>query len=98
MIVEYKLNKSENGNMIVPPWVENCGHFFDPITKTYIGFVSSENNREFYVPDTVNYLTVDELKTRVRGIPMRKPFTNEFFSNAEKYEMVENVVSINDLA
>jgi len=98
MIVEYKLNKSENGNMIVPPWVQDCGYFFDPIKKTYIGFVASENNREFYVPDTVTYLTVDEVKTRVRNIPMRKPMTNEFLSNAEKYIMVDELVANHDLA
>jgi hypothetical protein len=96
MIVEYKMNRSENGYMIVPPWVE-CPGFFQKDDHTYIGFVSSEANREFYVPDTVTYLTVEELKTRVRAMSMVNPETESELTDGEKDAMVDAVVAENDL-
>jgi len=96
MIVEYKMNMSERGYMIVPPWVENCGYFFDDVKKTYIGFVSSEANREFYVPDTITYLTIEEVKQRVYDIPMRNE-EGGWLSKAEKDVIVQTTIDANDL-
>ena len=98
MICEYKMNMSERGYMIVPPWVESPGFFYRDSDKTYVGFVSSESNREFWVPDTVTYLTVQELKDRVNAMTLYDPDTDLELTTAEKETMVDDVVAENDLA
>ena len=61
--IEYKLNKV-NGASIHPDWVEFTGFFFDGATKTYVGVVLDESDRDYYVPDTVVELTQEDIATR----------------------------------
>lgn len=97
MIIEYKMNRNEKGKLIVPPWIQDCGYFYNPSDHTYIGFSNSEPHREFYIPDTVTILTVEELKARIERIGMRNPETGKTLNTTEKHTLVDMVVEQHDL-
>lgn len=75
MIAEYKLIKLYAGvtGVVTPGWIIDGGYFKDPDNHTMIGTVLPENEREYYVPDTVKYLTKSELIERVLDIHERHP-------------------------
>ena len=73
MILEYKMHRTGRGkSMMAPVWIEDGGYFYDPATKTFIGWSADEADREYYVPDTVVELTRDELVARVQAKGMNK--------------------------
>lgn len=64
-IIEYKLHAyNSKGAMTTPNWVSHGGQFRDPEDYTMIGMVPEEADREYYVPDTLTYYTLEELKAR----------------------------------
>jgi len=91
MILEYKLHKTEKG-MRTPEWISDGGYWNDPDNHTYIGWTPDENSREYYVPDTVTELTVEELKARVLDLHSRYPEVDpeeNTLSNADMEARVE---------
>lgn len=74
MLVEYKLVKEYIG-MIVPAFIEDGGYFNDPDNYTFVGTVLPESDREYYVPDSLLYLSKEELLTRVLDIHSRYPMS-----------------------
>lgn len=75
MILEYMLIK-ENDKMRAPSWVEDGGYFRDPDNFTMVGWTPAEGVREYYVPDTVLKLTLEQLVARVLDINSRYPMKN----------------------
>ena len=74
-MLEYKLHAPMNGHgMSTPVWVTNGGHWYDQDEHTMIGF--APDTTEYYIPDSVDFKTEAELKTRVVAMhqvsPMRK--------------------------
>ena len=74
-MLEYKLHAPMNGHgMSTPVWVDNGGHWYNNADHTMIGF--APDTTEYYIPDSVDFLTEAELKTRVVAMhqvsPMRK--------------------------
>lgn len=73
-IVEYKRHLT-NGVVADPEFISYGGVFLDPANKTWIGAVYPEQNRDYYVPDSLVYLTVEQLHARVQDVHTRFPFT-----------------------
>jgi len=74
-MLEYKLHAPMNGHgMSTPVWVDNGGHWYNNADHTMIGF--APDTTEYYIPDSVDFLTEAEVKTRVVAMhqvsPMRK--------------------------
>ena len=74
-MLEYKLHAPMNGHgMSTPHWVTNGGHWYNSVDHTMIGF--APDTTEYYIPDSVDFKTEAELKTRVVAMhqinPMRK--------------------------
>ena len=74
-MLEYKLHAPMNGHgMSTPVWVDNGGHWYNTADHTMIGF--APDTTEYYIPDSVDFKTEAELKTRVVAMhqvsPMRK--------------------------
>jgi len=69
IIIEYKMNISPDGTLVHPGWVHSAGWFFNPVDNTYIGTALEEQDRNYYIPDTVTELTLDEVKERVKAFP-----------------------------
>ena len=71
-IVEYKLNGSDTGHgMITPGFVENGGYFMNPDDYTMVGFVPDPC--EYWIPDTVDYKTLADVKARQLAIHAKYP-------------------------
>ena len=74
-MLEYKLHAPMNGHgMSTPVWVDNGGHWYNTADHTMIGF--APDTTEYYIPDSVDFKTEAEVKTRVVAMhqvsPMRK--------------------------
>ena len=72
-VVEYKFQISETGRNVIPGYIEDRGHWYNPADFTYVGWVKAEADREYWVPDTIEELTKAELVTRVLGMHAVNP-------------------------
>ena len=62
---EYKLHMKSDG-VNHPDFVLNGGYFWNG--KTYIAVIPDETERNYYVPDTLVELSLEDLKNRARYI------------------------------
>ena len=83
LCVEYKKILSDTGRMQNPPWIVEGEYFYDPGTKTYIGFVLAESEREYFIPDTVVELSEDQFVARCIALHGSHP---EYFSTVTEPE------------
>jgi hypothetical protein len=72
-VIEYKKHIESSG-LVNPPWIIVGDIWYDESTKTYVGIVLDESEREYYVPDTVQYLTKENLCDRLREKHDEQPF------------------------
>lgn len=109
MIVEYMLNIEERDGQkvgVTPAWVTNGGHFYDPDTKTMIGFCPALSNRNWYLPDTVVTYTLQQLQERNIALHARYPFkklaspgqAEESMTNYEVSLVTQDVVEAYNVA
>ena len=92
-IIEYKYNVGENGQLIVPGFVEDRGYWYNPTDHTFLGWTKAEGDREYWVPDTVNTKTKAECVSRAIGMmPMHRESSGEavLMDSAEVTTMMEN--------
>ena len=71
-IIEYKLHP-HHGGMRTPEFVTDGGYWQNPDDFTLIGTVP--DGAEYYVPDTLTILTLEELQARQRAIHAKYPMT-----------------------
>ncbi len=72
-IVEYRKHLF-NGQVVDPEWIIQGSYFYDRDSDTYMGFVLSSEDRQYYIPDTVEFLTEEEAIFRVLDIHSRYPW------------------------
>ena len=60
-VVEYMVYK-EGSRRVVPSFLSDCGHWRNPADNTFIGWV--DDVRDFYVPDTLSFLTKEQFAAR----------------------------------
>lgn len=72
-VAEYMLHK-EGHRRLVPEFIDDRGHWYNPVDHTYIGWI--EENPDHYVPDTIVYLTKEQFVTRILGMHANTPFRN----------------------
>jgi len=70
-VAEYMLHANGHKRE-VPNFIGDRGHWYNPTDHTYIGWISE--NRDYYVPDTINYLTKDQFVARSLSIHSVTPF------------------------
>ena len=88
-IVEYKLHAVSQG-MTTPGFVRNGGHYSNPDDNTMLGFVPDPC--EYYLPDTLVYLTLDEAKTRQLAIHAKYTMKKHDMETMEMTEMTDSEV------
>ena len=72
-MLEYKLHAPMNGHgMSTPIWVTNGGHWHSQDDHTMIGF--APDTTEYYIPDSVDFLTLTELKARQVAVHANYPY------------------------
>lgn len=98
-VVEYKFQISETGKNVIPGYIEDRGHWYNPADFTFVGWVKAEADREYWVPDTIEELTKSEMVTRVLGMHAANPMmavdsdgteTDTQMTDSEVTTMVEN--------
>ena len=83
-IAEYKLHGNPAGKgMITPGFIQNGGYYRNPDDHTMLGFV--DDPAEYYLPDTLVYLTQAEAKARQLAIHAKYPMQKmEFGEDPEE--------------
>lgn len=72
-VVEYMLYK-ENHRRLTPDFIGDRGHWYNPVDHTYVGWV--DDNRDYYVPDTIITLTKEQFVTRALAIHANSPLVS----------------------
>ena len=72
--IEYKLHRNEKGNLITPSWMSDGGHYQSSADKSLVGFVPAENERSWFVPDSVKVLTQAEFVARGNALHTANKF------------------------
>ena len=84
MILEYKMHRNSDGNLIVPYFIEDPGYFQSPDNFTFVGW--SPNVHKYKIPDAViRILTLAALKTRLQAIHASNPFKLDDGTNLGVY-------------
>jgi hypothetical protein len=99
MILEYKLDRTEQGYLKTPDWVQVGGYMHNPDDHTLVGFVPV--NRPWKVPDSVTTLTVQQAKDRflaVHAIYPQKNLDGSTMTTQEVEDMVQAIIDGNDIA
>jgi hypothetical protein len=66
-VVEYMLHRINGGTRrAVPEFIGDRGHWQSPVDKSFIGWI--DDDRDYYVPDSVTTLTKSEFVTRQLAI------------------------------
>lgn len=94
-VIEYMMHRINGSNRrAVPDFVGDRGHQQSPIDGSFIGWV--DDDRDYYVPDSVEVLTKEQFVTRQLTIhashPMMNPPDMENFE-AEPTAMTEAEVT-----
>lgn len=93
-VIEYMLIKDGHKRQ-VPEFVGDRGHWMSPLDNTFIGWI--DDDRDYYVPDTVITLTKSEFVTRQLAIhaevPFTKPADGEIGPDGERVEMTTEEVT-----
>lgn len=71
-IVEYMLHRNDQGHKIVPPFIIDGGHWWNPADFTMVGWV--EDQRDYYVPDSLLILTREQFASRILTMHVVNPF------------------------
>ena len=98
MIIEYKLDRCQDGKLRTPFWVESGG-FLKKEDNTLVGF--SPSVREYKIPESVNVLSVAQFKTRAADIHAVTPFLNRDESEMDSSEvenLAQSIIDDNDLS
>jgi len=75
-VIEYMLHRVNGGTKReVPSFVGDRGHWISPIDGSYIGWV--DDSRDYYVPDSIVYLTREQFIARQQAIHQQQPFVIE---------------------
>lgn len=82
-VVEYMLNL-ENGLLTTPEFIKDRGYFKNS-ANTFVGWV--DDDREYYVPDTIITLSKTDVKNRVLAIHAESPFR---YSGDPDYSQMSN--------
>lgn len=74
-VIEYMMHRINGSDRrAVPDFVGDRGHQQSPIDGTFIGWI--EDDRDYYVPDSISILTKEQFVTRQLTIHASHPMMN----------------------
>jgi hypothetical protein len=86
-IVEYKRHLT-SGVIVDPEFIMSGGVFFSPGDNTWVGKVLDVAQRTYYIPDTLQELSRDELVARQLALQSTYPLTRKSDPNNPESESV----------
>jgi hypothetical protein len=79
-VAEYMLHNREGDNRRwVPGFIGDRGHWYNPANHTYIGWIADQ--RDFYVPDSINIITKSDFVTRTLNMHSASPMKHMVVSD-----------------
>jgi len=72
-LVEYKMERKNDG-VTRPSFILSGSWDYNSSDHTYVGWVCSESNRNYYVPDTITTLTKSSYVERCTSIHSNDPY------------------------
>lgn len=92
-VIEYMFQINDMGRKIVPGFVKDRGYWYNPADHTYLGWL--DEDREYYVPDTIETKTKQECIDRALAIhavnPMSEPNVDD--PSADETTMTDEEVT-----
>jgi hypothetical protein len=79
-VAEYMVYK-EGNRRVIPTFVSDCGHWYNPSNHTFIGWI--EDIRDYYVPETIAFLDKQAFANRFLQINALNPMTKPDPENSE---------------
>lgn len=70
-VAEYMF-QLQNGKKVIPDFIKDRGHWYNPADHTFIGWIS--DHRDYYVPDSIVYLDKEQLVQRLLKMHATSPF------------------------
>ena len=70
-VVEYMLHRDNAGRNQVPDFIGDRGHWGSPLDHTFLGWI--DDDRNYYVPDTIESLTKEQCVARQLAIHAQYP-------------------------
>jgi len=81
-VVEYMMHRIEGGSRrAVPEFIGDRGHWQSPVDKSFVGWI--DDDRDYYVPDSVTSMTKAEFVTRQLGIHNHSSGNYKFTTSVE---------------
>lgn len=71
-VIEYMFTINERGRLEVPGFVADRGYHQSPIDKSFLGWLNED--REYWVPDTIVTKTKEECVARALAIHAVQPY------------------------
>jgi hypothetical protein len=92
-VIEYMMHRINGSNRrAVPDFVGDRGHQQSPIDNSFIGWI--DDDRDYYVPDSISVLTKEQFVTRQLTIHASHPIMNQSEDpEAEPTEMTDAEVT-----
>ena len=84
-VAEYMF-QLQGGKKVIPDFIEDRGHWYNPADHTFVGWI--RDNRDFYVPDTIVYLTREDLVQRCLTMHSANPFRKMSEPGTEETEFM----------
>lgn len=81
-VIEYMLHRVNGGSRKeIPGFVGDRGHWMSPIDGSFIGWI--DDDRDYFVPDTIESLTREQFISRQLAIHAQHPFQQEMDPTSE---------------
>ena len=85
-VIEYMFTINENGRKEVPGYVADRGYHYNPADHTFLGWMNDD--RDFWVPDTIETKTKAECVTRALAMHAVTPL-QKFGETNQPDDMVD---------
>lgn len=85
-VAEYMF-QLQGGKKVIPDFIEDRGHWYNSADHTFVGWI--RDDRDFYVPDSIVYLSKEDLVQRLLGMHNVNPFAKPTEPGAEAVTMTE---------
>jgi hypothetical protein len=93
-IAEYMLHRIPEGKT-TPPFIRNGGHWWNPNDYTLVGWI--EENVDYYIPETIVYLSKEAFAQRALSMHQNVPFIKKDPSrDPAEPDNAENTIPMSD--
>jgi len=75
-LIKYKKIKTLDGSLLNPPWLA-VGDLFNDNSNDFLGLIYEDKDREYSVPDTLVYVSKQQLILKLQSLHQIRPFSKK---------------------